>query len=105
VIVTPDTNSLTFYIFTTYNIKYFIVSPIDELTLLVLEYLEPSRVSAPDLHVVGFTSVLDIPRLIIVSSSDGQRLLVEVPDLSSSTVWSLNHKVSVVDQIKVSVTI
>jgi hypothetical protein len=67
------------------------------LILFKLEELEPSRVSAPDLHVVGLTSTLDIPRLIIVSCSDCQGLLVEVPDLSLSTIWSLDHKVSVVD--------
>jgi hypothetical protein len=55
------------------------------------------------LHVSGFTSALDIPRLIVVSCSDSQRLLVEVPNLSLSTVWSLDDHVSVVDEIKISV--
>jgi len=41
--------------------------------------------------------------LVVVSGSDGQRLLVEVPDLSSSTVWNLDDHVSVIDQVKVSV--
>jgi len=55
------------------------------------------------LHIVGSTSTLDVPRLVVQSSSDGQRLLMEVPYLSISSVWSLNDHVSVVDQIKVSV--
>jgi len=55
------------------------------------------------LHFVGLTSVLDVPRLIVVLGSDGQRLLMEVPDLGSSSIWSLDDKVSVVDQVNVPV--
>jgi hypothetical protein len=40
--------------------------------------------------------------LIIISGSDGQGLLMEVPNLSLSSIWSLDHHVPVVDQIKVS---
>jgi len=40
--------------------------------------------------------------LIVVSGSNGQGLLVEIPDLSLSTVWSLDDHVSVVDQVEVS---
>jgi hypothetical protein len=43
------------------NIKSLLVGPVDELFLLILEELEPSRVSAPDLHVVGSSSVLNVP--------------------------------------------
>jgi hypothetical protein len=41
--------------------------------------------------------------LVVKLGSDGQRLLVEVPDLGVSTIWSLDDHVSVVDEIKVSV--
>jgi hypothetical protein len=41
--------------------------------------------------------------LVVVSGSDGQGLLVEVPDLGSSAIWSLDDEVSIVNQIKVSV--
>jgi hypothetical protein len=41
--------------------------------------------------------------LVVQSGSDGQRLLVEVPDLSLSSVWCLDDHVSVVDEIKISV--
>jgi hypothetical protein len=41
--------------------------------------------------------------LVVVSSSDGQRLLVEVPDLGSSAVWNLDDHIPVVDEIEVSV--
>jgi len=94
---------LSFLIFATSNIKNFIVRPIDELFIFVLENLEPSGVGAPDLHVVGFSSTLDVPGLVVVSGSDGQRLLVEVPDLGLSTVWCFDDHVSVVDQVKISV--
>jgi hypothetical protein len=61
VIVSKDTNCLSFSILGTCDIKYFTALPIDELAVLVLKYLEPSGVSAPDLHVVGLTSRFDIP--------------------------------------------
>jgi hypothetical protein len=73
------------------------------LTLLISEDLEPSRVGTPDLHVVGSSSTLDIPRLIVISGSDSQGFLMEVPDLGSSTIISLDDHVSVVDQVKFSV--
>jgi hypothetical protein len=41
--------------------------------------------------------------LVVQSGSNGQRLLVEVPDLSLSSVWCLDDHVSVVDEIKISV--
>jgi hypothetical protein len=81
----------------------FVVVPVDAWVVLILVYFPPSCVSAPDLQVASFSTALDIPRLVVVSSSDGQGLLVEVPDLGSSTVWNLDDHVSVVDQVKVSV--
>jgi hypothetical protein len=72
------------------------------LIILISENLEPSRVGRPDLHVLSLSRALDIPRLVVVSSSDSQGLLVEVPDLSSSSVWNLDDHVSIVDQVKVS---
>jgi hypothetical protein len=54
-IITPDSNSLTFFIFTSFSFKDLIFGIIDELFVLILEHLVPSRVSAPDLHVVGST--------------------------------------------------
>jgi hypothetical protein len=71
-VVAPNSYSLAFNVFSSSYIKYLIVIPVDELTVLILENLEPSRVSAPDLHVVGSTSTLDIPRLVVISSSDSQ---------------------------------
>jgi hypothetical protein len=103
-VVTPYSNSLSFLIFASSDIKGFAVLPIDELVILILENLEPSRVSAPDLHVISSSSTLDIPRLIVVSCSDGQRWLMEVPDLGLSSIGSLKDHVSIVDQIHVSST-
>jgi hypothetical protein len=102
-VVTPHLNCRTFLIFASFNIEDLVGLPVDELILLILENLPPSRVSAPDLHVIGSTRALDIPRLVIVSGSDGQGLLMEVPDLGSSTVWNLNDHVSIVNEIEISV--
>jgi hypothetical protein len=103
-VVSEDSNALSFNIFVSSSYtKDLIVSPVDELVLFILEHLEPSRVGAPDLHLVCSTSALDVPGLIVVSSSNSQSLLVEVPDLSLSTVWCLDDHVSVVDQVKISV--
>jgi hypothetical protein len=54
------------------------------------------------LHVIGSSRVLNIPRLIVQSGLDGQGFLVEVPDLSSSSVSCLDNHVSVTDEVKVS---
>jgi hypothetical protein len=102
-IISPDTDWLSFNIFSTFDIENFAALPVDELILLILENLEPSRVGAPDLHIVGLARTLDIPRLVVVSGSDGKRLLVEVPNLCSSSIWNLNDHVSIVDQVKISV--
>jgi hypothetical protein len=73
------------------------------LSIFILEDLEPSTVCAPDLHVVSFSSTLDIKGLVVVSSSDSQRLLVEIPLLSISSIWSLDDHISVVDQVEISI--
>jgi hypothetical protein len=36
-----------------------------EMCISVYEDLEPSRVGAPNLHVVSSSSALDIPRLVV----------------------------------------
>jgi len=94
---------LTFNIFSTTYIKSFSVLDVDELLSLISKDLVPSWVSAPDLHIVGSTRALDVPRLVVVSGSDGQWLLMEIPNLSISSIWCLDNHVSVVDKIKVSV--
>jgi hypothetical protein len=71
-VVTPNSYGLAFLVFATFNIKDLVVIPVDELAVLILEHLEPSGVGAPDLHVVGSTSTLDIPRLVVISGSDCQ---------------------------------
>jgi hypothetical protein len=77
--------------------------PVDELIVLILEDLPPVRVSAPDSHVSVSTVVGDIEGLVVVSSSDCQGLLVEVPDLGSSAIWNLDDHVPVVDKVEISV--
>jgi hypothetical protein len=46
---------MTFFVLSLFDIKDLSTLPIDELTLFILEDLPPSRVGAPDLHVVGLT--------------------------------------------------
>jgi hypothetical protein len=70
---------------------------------LIHKDLPPPRVSAPDLHFFCLTWALDIKGLVIVLSSDCQRLLMEIPNLRISSVWSLDNHVSIVYQINVSV--
>jgi hypothetical protein len=74
------------------------------LSIYELEYLEPLWISAPDLHVIGSTGRLDIKWLVVQSGSDGLWQLMEVPDLSLSSILSLDDHVSVVNQVKVSST-
>jgi len=48
----PNDNLLTFNIFALEDIKAFLVLPVDEVFIRVGEDLPPSRVGAPDLHVL-----------------------------------------------------
>jgi len=73
------------------------------LVVLILEDLPPVRVSAPDSHLTSSSITVDVPGLVVVSGSDGQRLLVEVPDLGSSSIWNLNDHIPVVDKVEISV--
>jgi hypothetical protein len=55
-------NFLALLIFTLVDIKASIgFLDVAEMLSLVDKDLEPSRVGAPDLHIVGLTSTLDIP--------------------------------------------
>jgi hypothetical protein len=96
-----NNNCLTFSILSIQSFETFASSSVvvAELVCLIFEDLEPLGVSAPDSHVVGSSIVLDVPGLVVVSSSDSQGLLVEVPDLGSSSVFSLDYHISVVDEI------
>jgi hypothetical protein len=69
-IVAPDSDRSSFFVFTSFNIKDLVVLPVDKLLVLILEDLPPSRVSAPDLHVVTSSTAGDVPRLIVVSCLD-----------------------------------
>jgi hypothetical protein len=77
--------------------------PVDELIVLILEDLPPVRVGTPDSHVSVSTVVGDVEGLVVVSGSDSQRLLVEVPDLGSSAIRNLDDHVPVVDKVEISV--
>ena len=96
-VVAVDTYWSSFFVLISFNFKDLAALPVDELAVLILENLEPSRVGAPDLHIIGSSSTLDVPRLVVVSGSDGKRLLMEVPNLCVSSIWSLEHHVSVID--------
>jgi Na+-translocating ferredoxin:NAD+ oxidoreductase RnfD subunit len=55
-------NFLSLIVFTLVDIKASIgFLDVAEMLSLVDKDLEPSRVGAPDLHVVGSTSTLDVP--------------------------------------------
>jgi hypothetical protein len=41
-IVTTNTNWVSFFILSVFNFKDLVVAPVDELAVLILEYLEPS---------------------------------------------------------------
>ena len=54
-------NNLTFNIFVSSDFETLLVSDVAEVRSFILEELEPSSVSTPDLHVVSLSSMLDIP--------------------------------------------
>jgi hypothetical protein len=59
-VVGPNSNWVAFNILAAFNVKSLVALPVDELTVLISENLPPSRVSAPDLHVIGLSTALDI---------------------------------------------
>jgi hypothetical protein len=59
-VVTENTNCLSFFILTSFNVKDLVTLPVDELVILISEDLPPSRVGTPDLHVLGSTRALDV---------------------------------------------
>jgi hypothetical protein len=85
-----NNNWLSFIILVSWYIKALLVLPIDEVLVLVSEQLPPIWVGAVDLHIWGSTWVLDIKWLVSLSRSDGQWWLMEVPDLLSKTILSLD---------------
>jgi hypothetical protein len=103
---TQNTYSLSLSILSVLDIEALTSSGINvaESICFIFEDLEPLGVSRPDLHVVCSTWVLNVPRLVVQSCLDSQWFLIEVPNLSLSSIWSLDYHVSVVDEIKVSVS-
>jgi hypothetical protein len=71
-VVSPNLNCGSFTVIATLYIKYLLVLPIDELVVLILENLPPSRVCAPDSHAVGSSIVGDVEGLVVISGLDGQ---------------------------------
>jgi hypothetical protein len=61
VVSVPCDDCSSFLILASSNIEAFLVLPVDEMFISIGEDLPPSRVSAPDLHVVGLARVLDVP--------------------------------------------
>ena len=53
VVLLPDNDLSTFFIFTTMYIKTSLVVDVAEMLSFEDEYLEPLRVGAVDLHIVG----------------------------------------------------
>jgi hypothetical protein len=69
---------------------------------LVSEDLPPVRVGAVDSEFLRSTIGLDIPGLVVQSSLDSSRFLIEPPELSLSSISSLDDNVSVVDEVEIS---
>ena len=42
--------------------------------------------------------------MVVELGLDGQRLLMEIPDLGASSIWCLDYHVPVVDEIEISVS-
>jgi hypothetical protein len=103
IIVAIDYDWLSFSIFVSADIENFSILNVHELPSLESKDLPPVGVCAPDSHVSVSTVVFNVKGLVVVSGSNCQRLLMEIPDLRVSSVWSLDNHVSVVNKIKVSI--
>jgi hypothetical protein len=51
-VVVLDTDCISFSVTLVLDFEDLLVLPIDELFVLILEYLPPVRIGAPDLHVL-----------------------------------------------------
>jgi len=98
-----NSNGLSFVVFAPCNIKTFLVFNVAEVFVTIDEDLEPSRVGAPDLHVVSSTRTLDIPWLVVQLSLDSLWFLIKVPQLGASSISCLDNHVPVVNEIKIFV--
>jgi hypothetical protein len=87
----PDNNLSCFFISVSMDIKNFLVLNVHPSLSFPGEDLPPFTAGAPDLHGWGFSCTLNIPRLVVWLGSNGQCLLVEIPDLSVSSVLSLHN--------------
>jgi hypothetical protein len=63
-------NCCHFLIFWSWNVKALSILNVYKFINFELKDLPPSRVSAPDLHVVSLSWTLDVPRLIVGFRSD-----------------------------------
>jgi hypothetical protein len=72
VVSLPDNNFLSFSISSSLNIKNLLVVNVDEVLTGVFEDLPPVGVSAVDLDVLLTSISIDVPRIVVVSSLDGQ---------------------------------
>jgi hypothetical protein len=66
-----DDNGLAFSVLVSTDIEASLVLNVAESFISICEDLEPSRVGAPDLHVLSSSSTLNVPGLVVQSGSDG----------------------------------
>lgn len=96
---------VSFSVFAIYQWENLSVLNISEVIASVSEELPPIRVSAPDLHVVMASGSTIAHNVEWPTSSpvwlDGLSFVVEPPGLRASTIWSLDDKLSAIDNIKV----
>ena len=61
-----------FFIYITLDGKAFLVLPVDEVLISIIEDLPPFRASSPDVHDCLCSCALNVPRFVVQSSLDGQ---------------------------------
>jgi hypothetical protein len=69
--IAANINVNAFSVLSFFDLDDKVLVYVSEDTISVSEDLPPVRVGASDVHVVTLSIVLDIPRLVVVSGSDG----------------------------------
>jgi hypothetical protein len=103
IVSVPNDDWSSFLVFTSIDINTFLFFlEVTEVLISIGEELPPVGVGAPNLEFSGFSRACDVEGLVVQFGLDCQSSLVEPPNLSVHSVWSLDNHVSIVDYTEVS---
>jgi len=104
-ILSPDSNTVTFCISSSWNINNLVVLDIDKSVVFVSKDLPPSWVGVPSLEIIWSSRTCDVPwPSFVLPVLDSFGLLVEPPELSLSVSSRSLDDHSSSDEIEMSLS-